>query len=150
MSEELIRSLERQVERATAEAAKYRDIGKRARDQLAPVAAERDKLLADLAAITAERDRYRQQAEAAPGALQKENGALKAARLARDHGDAWQRAIGPELADKATVEHVWREIGYQPGEQVPPPEAIREQARAAREAAAFLFQPVGASPTAGS
>jgi hypothetical protein len=119
------------------------------------------KLEQELAETRAERDRIAKEHEAArstPSEWQQKAQDLERQLRSRDHRDAWREAIGPELAAKVAVEDVWAKLKYEPGDQVPTAEQIREQAKAARDAAPFLFSegrgvgpaaPVGAQQASG-
>ena len=90
----------------------------------------------------AERDRLAQEREAAsatPGEWQQKAEDLQKQLRSRDHRDAWLGAIGDQLGAKVPIEEVWAKLKYEPGDQVPTAEQIREQAQAARDAAPYLF-----------
>jgi hypothetical protein len=102
--------------------------------------AQLDKVTADLKTLETERDSWKGKAEAAPSDLQTKLDEALGQLRARDHRDAWRDAIGGELADKATVDKVWAELQYKPGDKLPSPEEIAEQAKAARDSAPYLFK----------
>jgi hypothetical protein len=69
---------------------------------------------------------------------------LKGDLQARDHRDAWS-AVKDQLNDKVSIEKVWAEIDYKPGDKLPTPEQIQEQLGKARESAPYLFKPADAA-----
>jgi hypothetical protein len=108
----------------------------------------REKLESDLKALAADRDQWKTKAESSPDEWKTKAQEYQAKLQARDARDAWSGVVGDTLADKVTLEKLWAEIQYTPGEAAPTPEEITEQVRAARESAPYLFKPAGATPAA--
>lgn len=131
-SESLVSDLHKQLAEANGEAKKHRLRARKANDEL-------DEARKQVDALTADRDNLQGRLAAAPDALQSEVDRLKGEIRTRDHRDAWA-AVKGELHDRVTVEKLWAEIGYTPGDQVPTAEQITEQVAAAREVAPFLFK----------
>lgn len=163
MSEELIRELRARVTELQADTARLKDETIKRRSLIKELRAERDTLRADYQDLSAkadaylaehdtkfadlerERDEYKGKAEAPPDDRIKE---LEGKLRQREHRDAWGEALSGQLADKAGVETVWREIAYTPGEAVPTPEQIKELVGKARDAAPYLFRGAGGSGAA--
>lgn len=79
-------------------------------------------------------------AEAPPDEWKAKHDDLQAKLHARDAKDAWAEVLGKDtLHEKVTVEKLWTEIGYTPGETLPTSEEITEQVKTARESAPYLF-----------
>jgi hypothetical protein len=133
------------INELTAQVASRKEQAKRHAEQLKSVA----ELRAAHEALIKDRDQWKEKAEAAPSALQAKLDEATGQLRARDHRDVWREALTGQLNDKVTIEDIWAKLGYQPGDTVPTPDQIREQAKAAREAAPYLFVP-GATPTNGS
>lgn len=139
VSDALVASLNSEIQRlnaavakANAESAKRRKDLRAAEDRVA-------KAEAQLAELTADRDRWKGQAEAAPGDQAKRITDLENQIRFRDHRDAFREALSGQLRDKVTVDKVLAEIGYAPGESVPTAEEIAELVGKARDAAPYLF-----------
>ena len=148
MSEQLIKSL-------TDEAAKYRHQKARLADKvkeleaaLAETKGSLTKATKDLGTAATERDALKEAATKAPGEQAAELERLKGELKTRDAKDAWSKAVGAELADKADVADVWAKAGYTPGDKPPTPEQITELVGKAREAAPYLFKPADAKSEA--
>jgi hypothetical protein len=95
---------------------------------------------AELATVTTERDDFKGKVETSPAEWKSKAEALQAQLNSRDARDAWKAVIGDGLRDKVTMEKVWAEIQYTPGDVIPTPEEITEQVKAARDAAPYLFK----------
>jgi hypothetical protein len=143
-SDALIQSMNTRINELTAQVASRKEQAKRHAEQLKSVA----ELRAAHEALIKDRDQWKEKAEAAPSALQAKLDEATGQLRARDHRDAWKEAVADQLNDKVTIEDIWAKLGYQPGEAIPTTEQIREQVKAAREAAPYLFVP-GATPTNG-
>lgn len=133
-----ISELERQVAEANAEAKKRR-IEKKA------VAKEAEDLRAERDALAKEREAL----QASPGEWQRKAEELQKQVRVRDHRDAWHAAIGDMLNEKVPLEEVWSKLKYEPGDQIPTSQEIKEQVKAARDAAPYLFRQETATPAPG-
>lgn len=112
----------------------------------------------ELETLRAERETWTKERDAlksSPTEWQAKYEKIESELRARDHRDVWQKAIGSELNEKVTLEKVWAEIQYKVGENIPSESEIKAQARAARDAAPYLFRqpseagtpaPAGAQP----
>ncbi len=153
-----ISELEKAVQDANGESAKWKARFKReqeagtklkaesepavkdARDALEKATAERDALLAD-------RDTWKSKAESSPTEWKTKAEELQGKLQARDAADAWSKVVGEELAPKVSLEKLWAELDYKPGDTPPTPEEITEQLKAARESVPYLFKTVADTPT---
>lgn len=126
--------LEAAVAKANADA-------KKRRHELRSEQEAHNKLKGEHEALTARV----QKAEASPGEWKTKAEKLQAELHARDAKDAWKEAIGDSLRDKVTIEKLWKELEYTPGEAVPTPEEISEQLKAARESVPYLFKDADAT-----
>ena len=124
-----ISELERALVEANAEAKKRR---LKHRDD----AKELEALRADKEMWTRERDALQSSPTEWQAKYEKIEGELRA----RDHRDLWQKTIGDQLNEKVTLEKVWAEIQYKPGDNLPSDSEIKSQVKAAREAAPYLFR----------
>lgn len=131
--------LHREIAELRAEAKRYRTGKREAIEQLSAVTKERDDALGQVKALTTDRDTWKTKAEASPGEASQEVQRLQAELHTRDHRDAWA-SVRDELADKVTVEKVWAEIGYTPGDKIPTAEQIKERVDKARETVPYLFK----------
>jgi hypothetical protein len=140
----LISSLNRRNDELTAEKARMHLENTKWRTQLREVQKERDELKAALGPLTAERDTWKQKAEATPKELQARVDELSGELKSRDHRDAFLDVLHDELNEGVTVSDVWAKLGYKPGDGTPTPEQIKEQVAPLRESARFLFRPAPA------
>lgn len=84
----------------------------------------------ELEELTTDRDSWKAKAEE-----------LQTRLHARDAADAWTSVLGGDtLHEKVTLEKLWSEIGYVPGETPPTTEEIAEHLKGARENAPYLFR----------
>jgi hypothetical protein len=161
MSDALIASLQAEINRLNAEVADLRAeakdhrLGKgKARRELEAVAAreaeaarahaeEVEALRKQVEDTLAARDALQEKLDTAPDQWRAKLETAEAQLRARDHRDAWARAVGAELHEKVSVEKLWSEVDYQPEGEVDPTR-IDELVNAAREAAPYLFKPAGA------
>jgi hypothetical protein len=120
--------LERRLVEVSDEAKRRKLAARKLEKELEGVRAERDEMAREREALRSTPSEWQQKAED-----------LERQLRSRDHRDAWREAIGLELAEKASVEDVWAKLKYEPGDQVPTADQIREQAKAARDAAPYLF-----------
>jgi hypothetical protein len=157
MSEALIASQQAEINRLNSlisqrndEAAGFRKKASALKKEVEAFSVEREKSAADLKAALAEAEEWKTKSTSSPDEWKAKAEEASAKLIARDHRDAWKTAVGDQLHDKVAVEKLWNEIGYQPGEAIPTPEQITEQISKAREAAPYLFKPVGSSPAVAS
>ena len=96
----------------------------------------------------AERDDLAARLEASPGEWRERYEAAARELRGLKHAEHWTQAIGGDLAEKVPVAKVWEQVGYQPGDELPGPDQIREWVTAARDSAPYLFrpQPAGEPP----
>jgi len=107
-----------------------------------------DKLTKERDALVLERDALKGKVESSPSEWKTKAEELQAALHARDAKDAWGQVLGKDtLRDKVTVEKLWAEIDYKPGDTPPTPEEITEQLATARESVPYLFKDVDATTT---
>jgi hypothetical protein len=154
MSDQLIASLNAQLERLQNENAQLRAESAKRRNTAKDLTAERDTIRKELEAAKAEaasfateRDTWKGKAEVAPGEQAKRVKELESQIVLRDHKDAFRGRVNGKLHDKASLEEVWAAIGYQPGDSLPTAEQIDELVGKAREAKPYLFT---AEPQAGN
>lgn len=121
----------------------------RRREENRNLKAQVAQLTTDLQAMTTDRDTWKSRVETAPSDVATENERLKGEIRKRDHTSAWKEATANQLHPKVSLDALWREIGYTPGEAVPQPDAIHEQIKKAREDFPYLFTAEGGSPPAG-
>lgn len=160
MSDEYLKDqvtqLRKDLEKANAEAAKYRHARKdtigqleAVRKQLAETQATHEKTLADLAkerdTATTERDQWKTKAELLPTEQAERLKTLEGEIRLRDHRDAFRSVLTAEKAahklhDKASLDEVWTKIGYTPGDKLPTADEIAGMVGKAQEAAPYLFQ----------
>lgn len=124
-----IGELERQLGEANAEAKKRRIQAKTITKELNEIQIERDQIM-----------REREMLRSSPSEWQAKYETLQKELRTRDHRDVWTKTIGEDLQDKVPLEEIWSKIGYQPGENVPSEHEIKQQAKAAREVAPYLFR----------
>jgi hypothetical protein len=124
-----ISELERELSAAMSDAKKrrvqYRDASK-----------ELEALRVEKATWDKERDSLK----SSPTEWQEKYEKIEGELRARDHRDVWQKAIGDQLNEKVTLEKVWAEIQYKPGDNLPSESEIKTQVKAARDAAPYLFR----------
>jgi hypothetical protein len=128
-----ITDLDAQLRAANAESMKRKQANRDLRAQVA-------QLTEQVTSLTTDVNRWKTQATAEPDAVAQENVRLKAEIQKRDNQSAWLKVVGKELHPKATVEKIWQEIGYQPGDTVLTEDKIKEQISLAKESAPYLFQ----------
>lgn len=128
-----IAELERELAETKTEAKKRRLELRELKEAHATLQTERTALEGD-------RDQWKTKAEAAPGTVQAENDQLRQELRTLRHHAAWEKAVSDQLHDKVTVDKLWGELQYKPGDELPTPEQITEQVKAARESAPYLFK----------
>lgn len=133
-----VADLERELAETRAESKKHRLAKRDLQKQM-------EEVSQGFKALDGEHKALKERALAAPGTLAAEVERLKGEIRTRDHKDAWS-SIKDQLNEKVSVEKVWAEIGYQPGDTPPTPDQIKEQLGKAREAAPYLFKPAGETP----
>lgn len=84
----------------------------------------------------------REQLTADPNSLQAKYAALEQQIQARDHRDAWSKAVDGKLADGMDLDTLWKLTGYEPKGEVSE-EAIAQSVKAALEAKPFAFKASG-------
>ena len=98
------------------------------------------KHTADTESLATDRDAWKAKAESSPTEWKVKAEELQSALRARDAKDAWAEVLGKDsLRPKVTIEKLWKDLEYTPGEAVPTPEEIAEQVKAARESVSYLF-----------
>jgi hypothetical protein len=159
MSEELIKSLNQRIselEKSKAdlhaalkiERKEHKSLKEQHDDLLSKVDAEFEAVDAEKAELTSKLQEYESKFKAAPDEKDATITELQGKILERDHRDAWNKVIGSELHDKASVEKLWREVEYKP-EGEPDPAKITEWVGKAKEAAPYLFRPTDPAGKAG-
>ena len=106
-----------------------------------------DKLTKERDALILERDALKGKVDSSPSEWKTKAEDLQKELRARDAKDAWAEVLGKDsLCDKVTIEKLWKDIEYTPGEVVPTPEEIKEQLATARESVPYLFKTAGDTP----
>jgi hypothetical protein len=129
-----ISDLEAAVSKANGDAKKYR---LKLRDE--------EKVHTELKtqhnALVTQHDELKNTATKSPDEWKQKHDDLQQKLRARDASDAWSKEVGESLAPKVTLEKLWSEIGYTPGEAAPTPGEIAAQVARARESVPYLFAP---------
>lgn len=140
MSEAMIAELTRQlieerakVKEVTAEAKGHRLKRKAAEGKLSEATKRIESLEGEV-------HKFKTKADEPPTDKDAEIERLRGEVRTRDHRDAWG-PVKDQLHDKVTLEKVWSEIGYKPGDKTPTAEQVAEQVAKARETAPYLFKP---------
>jgi hypothetical protein len=145
-SDALYASLNRRIDELMAEKAKLHMEAGKWRTQLREVQKERDGLKAELGPMMAERDQWKQKAEATPKDLQARVDELSGELKSREHRDAFLDVLHDELNEGVTVADLWAKLGYKPGDGTPTKDQVLEQVAPLRESARFLFRSGPAAP----
>jgi vacuolar-type H+-ATPase subunit I/STV1 len=170
MSELTAQDLLRELKDARAEAAKYRTMARRYKEDAQKIAEERDSAFADLEELASktqamaeefdqereeltqkaqeqletlekERDDFKQQAETLPDDIAATITEYQSKLRSLTHRDAWAKAVGDKLTDGASIENLWKLAGYTPDSDEIDDKALSEQVKAALEAHPYLFKP---------
>lgn len=160
----------RELKETRAEAARYRTRAQQYKQQFEAIAAERDQAYAELEdlatktqamaeeheqilaqyqqevaeqiqAIETERDELRELAETLPEDVEATINDLQGQLRSIKHRDAWGKVVGDKLAPNASVEAVWKLLGYAPDADEIDEKSLQEQVKAALEAHPYLFKP---------
>jgi hypothetical protein len=136
-----ITELEASLVDANSEAAKRRRQVREEREAHSATEKALEKATGELGQVKAKVD-------APPDEWKTKHDALQGKLHARDARDEWAKVLGGDsLHEKVTIEKLWSEIGYTPGEALPTPEEITEQVKTARESVSYLFKDPGSTPT---
>jgi hypothetical protein len=139
-----ISELEASVAKANGDAKKYR---LRLRDE----EKAHGELKTAHGTLTKEHDDLKTKSTQTPDEWKAKHDDLQGKLRARDARDEWAKVLGPDaLRDKVTIEKLWRDLEYTPGEAVPTPEEIAEQVTKARESVPYLFNDKAETATNGS
>ncbi|MBV8228347.1 MAG: hypothetical protein JO329_00050 [Planctomycetaceae bacterium] len=145
-----IATLQGEVAALKAEAKGHRLKARRRREEQADLARQLEGARGELRRLAAERDDLTARLDADPGEWRERYEAAARDLRGLKHAAHWAQVIGGDLAEKVPVAKVWEQVGYQPGDELPDPDQIRQWATAARDAAPYLFRPRGAGePPAG-
>jgi hypothetical protein len=136
-----IATLQGEVAGLKAEAKGHRLKARRRRDERADLARQLEDARGELRRLAAERDDLAARLDASPGEWRGRYVAAARELRGLQHAEHWARVIGGDLAEKVPVAKVWEQVGYQPGDELPGPDQIRQWATAARDSAPYLFRP---------
>jgi hypothetical protein len=85
-----------------------------------------------------------EQLNASPDDKDKRIAELQSEVFKRDRRDEFKSAVGSDLADKVTVETLWKAMGYEPGAEAVEGEPLAEMLKGVRDSAPYLFKPIAA------
>jgi FtsZ-binding cell division protein ZapB len=148
MSDALIASQNTRISQLEREAAELRAEAKKYRTGRRDALAERDALKAQIDQLTADRDGWKQKAEATPGETQAKLEALQGQLRQRDHLDTFKAEALKAGVNPAAVADLYRLSGLTPPEEgEPKPEDFAGFLASAKTERAWAFG-TGASGTA--
>lgn len=155
MSETLIASLQKRIDELTGENASLKAENKDRRIKAKKGSEELDDLRKQVETLAAERDTFKTKAEASPGEHAAKIAELEGQIRQRDHRDAFSSVKEFEsggkkytLHPKASIDAVWKQIGYTPEGETPDGKAVAEQFGRALEAHPYLFAEADAAGAA--